>query len=181
MLARNFRTGIRCMCKKPDHIDGAREWNEEAAEKEKALKHFTGGANQQDVPSQKDNVVKPQPIGTSKFDDNIQLNPPPPENPIHRTGRILADEFRSWKHYFPFSLLSKEKKNLSMVKHMLPSLTDMYETAENPNNQDLFPSHVDICIIGGGAIGSSIAYFLKEKAAHGLNICVLEKDKSVSI
>lgn len=44
-----------------------------------------------------------------------------------------------------------------------------------------FPSDVDICIIGGGAIGSSIAYFLKEKAKHELNIVVVEKDKTVSM
>lgn len=43
------------------------------------------------------------------------------------------------------------------------------------------PSDVDICIIGGGAIGSSIAYFLKEKAKQGLNIVVVEKDKTVRL
>lgn len=46
---------------------------------------------------------------------------------------------------------------------------------------DLFPSHVDVCIVGGGAVGCAIAYFLKEKSGReGLKVVVVEKDSTVS-
>ncbi|KAI5705044.1 hypothetical protein M8J75_011372 [Diaphorina citri] len=40
----------------------------------------------------------------------------------------------------------------------------------------LFPTHVDILIIGGGAIGSSIAYFIKEKVLDGCRVAVVDRD-----
>lgn len=52
-------------------------------------------------------------------------------------------------------------------------------TQGNSRDRTEFPSDVDVCIIGGGAIGSSIAYFLKERAKNELNIVVVEKDKTV--
>lgn len=39
----------------------------------------------------------------------------------------------------------------------------------------------DILIVGGGIVGSSIAYHLSERAGAGINIVVLEKDPPVSI
>lgn len=44
-----------------------------------------------------------------------------------------------------------------------------------------FPKHADIVIIGGGAIGSSVAYWLKEKSGfEGLRVVVIEKDTTYS-
>lgn len=46
----------------------------------------------------------------------------------------------------------------------------------------LFPSNVDIAIIGGGAVGCAIAYFLKQKSGkQGLRVVVIEKDPTVSV
>lgn len=42
------------------------------------------------------------------------------------------------------------------------------------------PNHVDVAIFGGGIIGTSIAYFLKDKAPFSLNIAVFERDPTVA-
>lgn len=56
-----------------------------------------------------------------------------------------------------------------------PNLTKMMDVSH------IFPTHVDVVIIGGGGMGSSIAYWLKEKTSReGINVVVLEKDLTVS-
>lgn len=39
--------------------------------------------------------------------------------------------------------------------------------------------HTDVVIIGGGVIGSSVAYWLKTRAGKGLTVAVIEKDPTV--
>lgn len=46
-------------------------------------------------------------------------------------------------------------------------------------NAPIFPNHCDLVIIGGGAIGSSIAYWCKTIGLQSLRIVVIEKDQSV--
>lgn len=75
------------------------------------------------------------------------------EHPFKRAMRILSDDL---KH------LTRRKEYNEKIRNM-------------------FPSHVDVVIIGGGAMGSSIAYWLKEKTGKdALDIVVLEKDPTVS-
>lgn len=77
------------------------------------------------------------------------------ENPIYRTLRILRDDVASVKNVI---------KNKSLA----------------PTN--VFPSHADIVILGGGAMGTSAAYWLKEKTGpRGLSVVVIEKDPTVSL
>lgn len=39
--------------------------------------------------------------------------------------------------------------------------------------------YYDVCIIGGGVMGCSVAYFLASTIYKGFKICVIEKDTSV--
>lgn len=79
------------------------------------------------------------------------------ENPLWRTFRILRDDLKVGKRL----LLNENPAELLANR--------------------LFPQFVDVLIIGGGAIGSSIAYWLKERTIKdGLNVTVVEKDPLVS-
>ncbi|KAI4464229.1 sarcosine dehydrogenase-related [Holotrichia oblita] len=72
------------------------------------------------------------------------------ENPFLRTLKVLRDDLRAIRR---------------------PNVD------ENPNLMNIFPSYVDVLVIGGGVMGSSVAYWLKEKSGlNGVKLAVLEKD-----
>ncbi|XP_030747843.1 FAD-dependent oxidoreductase domain-containing protein 1-like [Sitophilus oryzae] len=79
------------------------------------------------------------------------------ENPIQRTFRILINDVAN-----TFKGVTNKKSRNTVV------------TQE-------FPSYTDVVIIGGGGIGSSIAYWLKEHTSFdGFNVLVIEKDLTYS-
>lgn len=70
-------------------------------------------------------------------------------------------------------------RTLNILKNDFKAMTMKDDTIRVPDNS--FPSHCDIVILGGGAMGTSIAYWLKEKTGvNGLNVVVVEKDPTVS-
>lgn len=86
-------------------------------------------------------------------------------NPIQRTLDILRGDFKEM-----LGVKKTEKRDGSeWDSHM-----DKY-IAQKP-----FQTHCDVLVIGGGGIGSSIAYWLKKEAREGLNVVVVEKDPMVS-
>ncbi|XP_058452207.1 FAD-dependent oxidoreductase domain-containing protein 1 [Malaya genurostris] len=81
------------------------------------------------------------------------------ENPIKKTLKILGSDMRSVKNFiFPKS-----------------TKTSSDDYLEKYRRED-FQSHCDVLVIGGGGVGSSIAYWLKKRARDGLNVVVVEKD-----
>ncbi|XP_022205180.2 FAD-dependent oxidoreductase domain-containing protein 1 isoform X1 [Nilaparvata lugens] len=95
---------------------------------------------------------------SSTYNDETSRNKPqysnkPPENPLHRVGKMIKSSF----------------------KEMFDNLNDPDGEYSTGNNK-LFPSHCDVVIIGGGGIGSSIAYWLKQRAKSGLKVVVVERD-----
>ena len=82
-----------------------------------------------------------------------------------KTGKpSSAGEFRN-----PWYVLTEEMKNIFSrdSKEQIDPLP--------------IPRETDILVIGGGAIGSSVAYWLKQRNPNGFDLAVVERDSSVSL
>lgn len=79
----------------------------------------------------------------------------PPQNPLQRTWKTIKAD------------LTKGVQRIN----------DPFKDYHPDSN--LFPEHCDILIVGGGIMGSSIAYWLKQRALDGLRVVVLERDTTV--
>uniref|UniRef100_A0A1A9W064 FAD-dependent oxidoreductase domain-containing protein 1 n=1 Tax=Glossina brevipalpis TaxID=37001 RepID=A0A1A9W064_9MUSC len=92
-------------------------------------------------------------------------------HPITRTLNILKNDMKTVRDLLlPSSWVDKisgtsETSNLKQFRG---------EKSNSP--AELFQTHCDILIIGGGGVGSSVAYWLKEKARDGLSVVVVERD-----
>lgn len=75
--------------------------------------------------------------------------------PLRRTWRILKNDF----------------------KRVMERINDPFG---DYHPHSIFPEHCDILIIGGGIMGSSIAYWLKERALDGLRVVVVERDITIN-
>jgi len=97
-------------------------------------------------------------------------------HPIRRTLRLLGNDMRKVKDFFvPKETETEEDRIPTQSKFQFTG-----EQTRDPTVPDDFQTHCDVLIIGGGGVGSSIAYWLKEKARDGLNVVVVEKDDTVS-
>lgn len=159
-FTRSIRQSIRCLSDKNDKSD----------------KNHDKSSNQETTPSSssppKTDPTKEKRLEDYQMIDSASLKPPPSEDPVRRTHRILKGDLMRLKKYIPGWNDKSMKENATMWKHVLMGDKDVYP------EEEIFPSHCDVVIIGGGAIGSSIAYYLKEGARDGLRIVVLEKDKT---
>lgn len=77
------------------------------------------------------------------------------ENPLTRCKRFLKRDFNE----------------------IIRTINDPFNEYEDDK---IFPKTVDILIVGGGAIGSSIAYWIQNKCRDGISIAVIDKDLSVN-
>lgn len=91
-----------------------------------------------------------------------------PEHPIDKTFRILKRDIVNFKNRW-FTL--KPQHSRFHGRKMTWTKDD------NPHD---CPIECDILIIGGAAMGSSIAHFLKKRAGEGLKIVIVEKDLTYS-
>ncbi|KAH6945253.1 hypothetical protein HPB50_007681 [Hyalomma asiaticum] len=65
-------------------------------------------------------------------------------------------------------------------KHLKTASTHEFKGYFKPKSSEvqepLFPNEVDILVVGGGIMGSSIAYWLKQRAPESFTLGVLERD-----
>ncbi|XP_021929318.1 FAD-dependent oxidoreductase domain-containing protein 1-like isoform X2 [Zootermopsis nevadensis] len=113
------------------------------------------------------NLYKNACFCTNKSEVSSSYEPPKPENPFKRTFRILGNDMKTAKNKVQ-SFITKVQ-GVREVTNKVP---------KSPYRDGVFPEHCDIAIIGGGAMGSSIAYWLKQRAPNAITVTVIEKDPS---
>lgn len=86
---------------------------------------------------------------------------------LYRNQRIYGVRHYARSHN-PFT------KTLNVLANDMPSFLS------SKDKSTVYPEHADVVIIGGGFIGSAVAYWLKKRTAEGLSVVVLEKDFTVS-
>lgn len=94
---------------------------------------------------------------------------------------MLSQFFRTVLHNKNLTGIRYYAKNNNPLEKTLNIITkDIPSYFGSKDKSIVYPEHTDIVIIGGGYIGSAVAYWLKKRAADGLSVVVLEKDFSVS-
>ena len=105
----------------------------------------------------------------SKSSDDYEI--PKPQHPFNRTINILGNDMKSLKNNVE-SFISRFNKTREIARRDV--------RASSKYHYEIFPEHCDIAIIGGGVIGSSIAYWLKQRVPHAITVTVVEKDPTVN-
>lgn len=110
------------------------------------------------------------------FSENVPISGNNGEHPARRTGRILKNDLMRAKNYVVDKIDLFRKFSPKQKKRFTTPIESIDYFIQNRENITLFQTHCDVLVIGGGAVGSSIAYWLKQRAREGLNVVVVEKD-----
>ena len=72
-----------------------------------------------------------------------------------------------------------EPKNFLKVLRGAYGLKKSFLGGRPPENPLLVPRETDVAVIGGGIMGSAVAFWLKHHAPEGLTVTVVERDPTV--
>lgn len=111
----------------------------------------------------------------SQLPDENEVQVPKPEHPFNRTVRVLKNDMITLKNNV-VSFVSRVRKTHEVAQRDIKTI----RASRGTYHYEIFPEHCDIAIIGGGVMGSSIAYWLKQKVPHAITVTVVEKDPSVN-
>jgi FAD dependent oxidoreductase len=132
------------------------------------LRPFASGPGHDDEKPDKFNIKREHPLEsklTFYYKQYLFSNSPLPPGSM----RILKNDMKTIKNFFsPQHWLDKPAPIIDPTDFVGKKLDD-----------DRFQTHCDVLVIGGGGVGSSVAYWLKKTAREGLNVCVVEKDDTV--
>lgn len=112
-------------------------------------------------------------------------NPTNSTNPIQRTFNILGNDLKKVKNFFKTSSATSDNDKVNsaetegIIKETPLQKIQKQQQIRRTNNEE-FQTHCDVLVIGGGGVGSSVAYWLKKQARGGLNVVVVERDPTVS-
>ena len=77
-------------------------------------------------------------------------------------------------------LVGRTFSSKSDINNILEAKFEEFQTKNTYTFCHKLPPHADYVIIGGGAIGLSIAFWLKHVSRNGYRVVVIEKDPTVS-
>ncbi|XP_011689454.1 PREDICTED: FAD-dependent oxidoreductase domain-containing protein 1-like isoform X2 [Wasmannia auropunctata] len=92
------------------------------------------------------------------------------------------DERKNYREFIDTSnprqkIMKGLKHDWKVLKRVLSPKREYSDFEALLKGREIIPAHCDVLIIGGGAIGSSIAYWLKQKVYRDeFNVVVVEKD-----
>lgn len=133
----------------------------------------------------------------NEIKSNIEDQESSVEKPVHpfdRTINLLQNDMKTIKNFITkLPRTTRElsdnllKNNKNIDNYATNSTNDNsieiksinnYKSYDNNSN---FQTHCDVLIIGGAGIGSSAAFWIKQKTFQALNVVVVEMDPTVSI
>ena len=161
-------------------LEQVKPWDE--LQKSNLIKRATGG-----VPLNKDDYLpKERPWEGEKPESEILKVPDPPKWVNQNRFEVSVNDDMSqavnvpiglWAYKYPqFKMDTDPFPNRKSGRQIVGSMTDI--VTYNP--EVTLPDQSDILVIGGGIMGASIAYMLKERVKESMSITVLEKDPTYS-
>lgn len=104
------------------------------------------------------------------------------KHPLTRSMNILKNDMKKVTNFFKPAATSNVENTTGTSEETddLSEKLKRFQGTKGGAADEEFQTYCDVVVIGGGGVGSSVAYWLKEKARNGLNVVVVERDPTVN-